>query len=260
MQFDIRTAALNDDVERRVGLAVSQFMANDLRARVSPWDGTRCNLLVAAAADAYGYQALALALRRGTPVIALGEPAGDLDVEPLSADSTVASLGNAMRARLQGAAQGSAPAHSSPAPLPDEAQPIVSRLAVPPLRGKAVDLRSNSRLLMLRPKVGRIYAASHAELLASVEQLQEPEWKVSVVNRPSETWHMVSASIESFLLQAAHHNRAYLPDFPAGRYTLEAWPDLGSLTGLVSALHIARATARAGHAGRARPNQASERR
>ncbi len=47
MHFDVRTAALDDLIERHVRLAVSLLGAHQLHARLSPWDGTRCDLLIA---------------------------------------------------------------------------------------------------------------------------------------------------------------------------------------------------------------------
>ncbi|MCR6700566.1 MAG: hypothetical protein NVV68_05160 [Dokdonella sp.] len=64
MQFDIRTAALDDLAEQRIRLAVSLLPAYRLRGRLGAWDGTRCDLLIAAAGDAYGHRALSLAQRR----------------------------------------------------------------------------------------------------------------------------------------------------------------------------------------------------
>ena len=72
MHFDVRTAALDDLIERHVRLAVSLLGAHQLHARLSPWDGTRCDLLIASSEDAYGAQALDLACRRGTAVDCLG--------------------------------------------------------------------------------------------------------------------------------------------------------------------------------------------
>lgn len=235
MLFDIRTAALDDLVEQRVRLAISLLPAYKLRGRASPWDGTRCHLLVAAADDAYGHQALTLAMRRGTPVVALGEPIGDLGVEPLNPFSTASTLAKTIRTQLRGIAPQQAETADQPA-----ARPAICKLAMPPLRGKAVNATCNGRMLTLRPEVGRVYAASHSDLLAVADGLSGSEWEIEVVERPPSTHDMMSASIESFLLRAAHRASERLPDFPDGRYRLEAWPDLGALPSLVGALRIAK--------------------
>ena len=65
MLFDIRTAALDDLTEQRLQLAASLLGAWRMRARITPWDGTSCHLLVADVDDAYGRRAMALAARRG---------------------------------------------------------------------------------------------------------------------------------------------------------------------------------------------------
>lgn len=232
MRLDIRTAALDDDAEHRVALAVPLLMAYELR--VSPWDGTRCDLLVAAADDAYGCRALALALRRGTPVIALGEPSEYLDVEPLAKDTSVSSLTRAIRARLQAPTNGPRP-HS-----PTTSKLVLCQLAETPMRGKAVDVQHNARSLMLRPEFGRVYAANYSDFLAGTESLHEPQWKLAPAGQLAPTLGMFSASLESFLLQAAYNKPDDLPEFPNGRYRLDAWPDLGSLPALVVALRIAK--------------------
>ncbi len=234
MLFDIRTAALDDLAEQRVRLAVSLLGAYKLRARVSPWDGTRCHLLVAPITDSYGRQALSRAIGRQTPVIALGDDSDGLPVEATSPNSPAAALAKAMREllvdQLPQPADGTAAA----------SQPAICRLAMPPLRGKAVNARCDGRMLLLRPEVGRVYAASHSDLLAAADSLSGADWEMEVVEHPASTEGLVSNSIEAFLMRTAYRASERLPDFPEGRYRLEAWPDLGILPSLVGALQIAK--------------------
>ena len=235
MLFDIRTAALDDLVEQRVRLATSLLGAYRLRAKVDAWDGTRCHLLIASAEDSYGRQALSLAQRRGTPIIPLGETEAIPGVASISAFITASALAKLIRDRLQG---DEAP-QAVDVPGAKASRPALCLLATPPLRGQAVDATCNGRSLMLRPQVGRVYAATHSDLLAVADMLHGSDWDMRVVERPESTERLVSASLESFLMRAAHRSAEHLPDFPEGRYRLDAWPDLGALPSLVGALQVA---------------------
>lgn len=240
MHFDVRTAALDDLIEHHVRLAVSLLVAHHLHARLRPWDGTRCDLLIASADDAYGAQALAFARRRGTAVIAMGrvgEVAGLPLVDP---ESTALVLAGHIRDRLQGLAAKEV-AGADAAPAPDTArQPVLCRLAMPPLRGKTVDILCGGHALRLRPQVGRAYAATLSDLLTAGEQLPGSECRVVVVDGRESVQNGVSASLESVLLRVAHRIGEQLPDFPDGRYRLDAWPDFGALPSLVDALRVSR--------------------
>lgn len=236
MLFDIRTAALDELAEQRVRLAVSLLPAYQLRARVGSWDGTRCHLLVAAAGDAYGRQVLRLASRRGTPVIAFGEQAGELDLEPVDPLSTAPALARTMLARLK-----------KPAPhAPDgndqgqASRPAICRLASAPLLGKPVRILHGGRRVLLDPGAGRAYAATHADLLMVAGSMSETEWEMRPVEPSAVRPEPISSSLEAFLLSAADRVRDSLPAFPDRRVRLEAWPDLGTVPSLTDALRIAR--------------------
>jgi len=233
--FDIRTAALDDLVEQRVRLAVSLLGAYRLRAKVGPWDGTRCHLLIASSDDAYGQQALSLAQRRGTSLIPLGETESTPGIATISAYTPAAALAKLIHERLQG--EQPQPAAIAPA---SATLPALCRLATPPLRGHAVDATCHHRKLMLRPQVGRVYARTHSDLLAVADSLSGSDWEMTVVDRPDSTENMVSASLEAFLVRAAHRASDRLPDFPEGRYRLDAWPDLGSLPSMLGAMQASK--------------------
>src|SRR5699024_1626231 len=199
------------------------------------WNGTRCHLLVAAADEKYGHMAIMLALRRGTPVIALGEPIEPLAIEPMAHNTTAEALIDAMRARLQ-----EVPARAGRKDGSADRSPLVCRLAKASVRGKAIGIRNSERTLMLlRPRAGRAYADSFSDCEASSKGFQDLAWGRVEVDNSTVAPSMVSTSIESFLLLAADKGKPGLPDYPDGYYQLSNWPDLGSLPGLVSALYIA---------------------
>lgn len=234
MLLDIRTAALDDLAEQRVRLAVSLLPAYRLRGRLGAWDGTRCDLLIAAADDVYGHRALSLARRRGTPVMALGAPIADIGVEPISPASPASVLARLMRDRLQVAAPDTAPVGEA-----EPASPLC-RLAVAPLRGRAVDVVCSGRTILLRPQLGRVYAASHSDLLAVADGMSGSPWQIEPSDRMTDAHDLVSASIESFLLRTAQRAGDRLPPFADGRYRLHAWPDLGSVPTYLDAMRVAR--------------------
>lgn len=236
MLLDVRTAALNTEVEEHVQLATSRLMTRQMRTRVSPWNGTRCHLLAAAANEKYGHMALLLALRRGTPVIALGAPLEPLAATPLPANISTEALTQTLHERLEEIA----PKTRKSGPGTDR-RPLICRLSAPSLRGKAVNISNSERKLMqLRPQAGRAYAPSAIDFATSIRGFQDLAWgRVEVDNSPIGAT-MVSRSIESFLLLSTNHGKLALPDFPEGYYQLKAWPDLGSLPDMVSALHIAK--------------------
>ena len=225
MLFDIRTAALDESVEQRILLAVSLLGAYRLRARLGAWDGTRCHLLIASSDDACGRQALDLAQRRGTPAIALDTEA--------SAQTPAATLAKLIRERLRNEASATSTASPSAAPVP-----ALCRLALPPLRGQAVQLRSKGRSIALRPQTGRAHAQTHSDLLA--DSFSAPDCELVIARRDEPVGKPVSMSLEAFLMRAAQHIGASLPAFPEGCYRLDAWPDLGALPSAADAMRIAR--------------------
>lgn len=237
MVLDVRTAALDDHVQERVNDAVARLGAHKLRARVSPWNGTRCHVLVAAANEKYGHMALLLALRRGTPVIALGEPIEPLAISPLPANAGTDALTRALHERLQEVGARSRSRQTEGA----DRRPLLCRLSTPQLRGKAINICNSERTLMLlRPLSGRAHATSTADFDTSIRGFQDLAWGRIEVDSTPVMQAMVSRSIEAFLLLCASHGKLALPDYPDGHYQLKTWPDLGSLPDLVAALHIAK--------------------
>lgn len=241
MHFDVRTAALDDLIEHHVRLAVSLLGAHHLHARLSPWDGTRCDLLIASADDACGMRALRLACRRGTAVIALGRGAGAGGMSLLDPSATALVLTRHIRDRLQLlASEGAAATNVVPLSAASQ-QPLLCRLAVSPLRGKTVDVHCDGHSVRLRPQVGRAHARTLSELLATGEKFSSSECRVAIATDDHDAdQYKASASLESFLLRVAHRIGEQLPDFPDGHYRLDGWPDFGALPSLVGALRVSR--------------------
>lgn len=237
LRADITFSALGEQAEQRVRLAVQLLAAYRIRAKVRPWDGTRCDLLVTDLSDAYGRRTHELARTRGTPVLAFGvdgDAAGDgIGIAP---DNSLApALAQSMRELLAPDARDDEPDAQA------DAMPALCRLAAADFRGLGVDATSNGRIVRIRPEEGRVYAPTLSDLLSAVDTFCSADWSLARNDedgRPREDG--ASRSLEAFLLQAAFAARDALPRFPEGRYRLSDWPDVGSAPERVDSLKIAR--------------------
>lgn len=240
---DIATAALDEQAEQRIRLAATLLAAWRIPARVRAWDGTRCTLLVADLADAYGRQAFTRARSRQTPVLAFGATAADLG--PGVLDANEASPAPALAQALRELLAVEATSHIEPnESTTGAAVPALCRLADPEFSGRAVDAQLNGRRIRIHPDTGRVHAATLSDLLSARDSFASAEWTLAASDdTPDEDG--AHRSLEAFLLQAAFQGRAQLPPFPAGRYRLKDWPDVGSAPELVGALKVAKALMRA---------------
>lgn len=237
MYFDIRTAALDDLTEQRLRLATSLLGAQRVSARIGPWDGGSCHLLVTDTDNAYGRHALALATRRGTGVMALGEPRGDLPVTPVSPLKTASEFARALQEQLGELT----PRSSTSASGTGSAPPVLCSLAMLPLRGAALDLHCHGYTVHLRPEAGLVHAATCSDLFAVIDGLCGTDCRIEAAAPGSLPEALPTHSLAAFLLRAAFRAGERLPAFPPGRYHLDACPDLGSLsTPMGAALRIAR--------------------
>lgn len=237
LRADITFSALGEQAEQRVRLAVQLLAAYRIRAKVRPWDGTRCDLLVTDLSDAYGRRTHDLARARGTPVLAFGvdgdAASNGIGIAP---DNSLApTLAQSMRELLAPDARDDEPDAQA------DAMPALCRLAAADFRGLGVDATSNGRIVRIRPEEGRVYAPTLSDLLSAVDTFCSADWSLArndADGRPREDG--ASRSLEAFLLQAAFAARDALPRFPEGRYRLSDWPDVGSAPERVDSLKIAR--------------------
>ena len=124
--------------------------------------------------------------------------------------------------------------------------PALCRLSDSEFCGRPVDATFNNRIIRIRPETGRVYAPSFSDLLSARDNFHNSDWALSVTDTDNTGHHNddASSSLDAFLLQSAFHGRAQLPAFPAGRYRLKEWPDVGSAPELIGALKVARALMR----------------
>lgn len=249
IRADIATAALNEQVEQRIRIAASLLPAYRIKAKVRPWDGTRCGLLVTDPSDEYGRQTLALARKRGTPVLAIsGRISGNLadsDIECLAVSES--SPAPVLAQHLRELLTRDQPAESVDPVVANGIIPALCRLAAPEYRGQPVDAIGNGRTIHIRPVEGRIYANTLSDLLSACDTFATSAWElqVSSASDRAATADGASRSLEAFLLQSAFQGRDQLPSFPAGRYRLKDWPDVGTAPEFIGALKVARSLLRA---------------
>lgn len=246
IRADIATAALNEQVEQRIRIAASLLPAYRIGAKVRPWDGTRCGLLITDLSDAYGRQAFALARRRGTPILAISDEANEFEAEYVAVPEN--SPAPVLAQHLRELLKRDKPVDSADPVVDSEAAlPALCRLAAPDYRGQAVDASCNGRTIHIRPVEGRVYANTLSDLLSACDSFSCSAWEMQVSaasDRVTPT-DGASRSLEAFLLQSAFQGRDQLPSFPAGRYQLKDWPDVGTAPELIGALKIARSLLRA---------------
>lgn len=244
MRKHIRTVALDEDIEQRIRIAASLLAAYRIQAHVSPWDGTRCDLLIANVADAYGRQALGLAIRRGTPVVVIGNAAFLPDGAVTLSETTQAPdlarqfhdlLADGTAPRL---ARKQANGIDEGVERKSQSTALICHLAEPTLRGHRVEIIDSTRRVTLCPNEGRVFAATHSDLHAARDALGGNLWKIQPKgNAPVGE---VSASLDSFLLLAALRVRDQLPAMDQSKHSLRYWPDLGAVPELIGALRAAR--------------------
>lgn len=241
---DIATAALSEQVEQRIRIAISLLPAYRIRARARAWDGTRCTLLVADLADAYGRRAFEVAKKRGMPMLLFNADAADLCAGVATANdgSPAPVLAQSLRDLLVQEV-----AEAAPETIIGGAQPALCRLAEPEFSGRAVDATYAGRMLRIRPEQGRVYAPTFSDLLSARDSFSSADWtlSLSVQSDDGQQDDGASRSLEAFLLQSAFQGRDHLPAFPQGRHRLKEWPDVGSAPELIDALRVARTLLRA---------------
>ena len=249
IRADIAIAALNEQVEQRIRIAASLLPAYRIGAKVRPWDGTRCGLLITDLSDAYGRQAFALAKKRGTPILAIFDSISDnpTDIEAECVAVSENSPAPVLAQHLRELLTRDQIVDSEDPVVANGIVPALCKLAAPEYRGQAVDAICNGRTIHIRPVEGRVYANTLSDLLSACDALCSGAWElqISATSDRAPPTDGASRSLEAFLLQAAFQGRDQLPSFPTGRYQLKDWPDVGTAPEFIGALKVARSLLRA---------------
>lgn len=248
MRIDLRTAALTDSEDQRVRFAANLLGAVRIEAKLSPWDGTRCDVVVVNADDAYGRRVMELALKRGIGLVAYAAQAIPFDgpAQRYVAEGTAASLVSALRGVID-AVRKPAPAPNpgitaaSAAPVREGEACALVDLASDAWRGRDIDLELAGRRISIRASRGRVLAATLSDMLAARDALGEraEAHAFTAVAEGHPGVGEISWSLDAFLVDGALRCRLSLPAFTASAYALRDWPDLGSARETLTPLRIA---------------------
>jgi hypothetical protein len=244
MRYDLRFAGLEPVLEQRLRLAANALAAHRLQAKASPWDGTRCDIVVVDAKDAYGRRTMEIAQKRSTPVLDI-----HATIQSVEQEMTVAQLTRSLLELLQRPNSGM----QSPVKLNGyvaksaNACGLVQFATVEGIQSENVEARSGETRIWLLPEIGRVVSTTVGDQLKARERFATAtDWSITPLEGQGEMKISggISASLDAFLLSAAWSGRAELPPFPAGGVTLQDWPDLGTASTLVEALAVAQALQR----------------
>lgn len=255
MRATVRHAGLNNDQEQRVRIAAGALAANRIVASASPWDGTRCDLVLVHADDGYGQHVMQIARRRGVEVIALSamRTGREPGISWVREDSSAAALARHMAPLLLGEGAPESPseasgemlaARASEAPPGNASEAALVRLSEDlSLAGKDVEARIAGRTVFLLRSSGRVLSATLSDQFATRDRLGEAGWQFRPARKGAvdSTRFEYSGSLEAFLLTGALQNARQLPRFPAQPCSLQDWPDLGTTPDAIDALRVVQA-------------------
>lgn len=247
MRIDLRMAALTDSEEQRVRLAARLLGAQRIEARLSPWDGTRCDVVVVNGDDAYGRQVMMLAKKRRTGIVAYAsedipfDDAAHCRVIEGTAASLVSVLLSVIAAVRDGGAAALPPAKYSRPEYLEGGSPLM-HLAQEAWRGHDIDAVVAGRRISIRASSGRVMAGSLSDMLAARDALSHPTepHRFSPAPDRHRSAGEVTRSLDAFLVEAAWRGRHALPDFVGTAYGLRDWPDLASVQDATTPLRVAR--------------------
>lgn len=281
MRVDLRFAGLSKDAEARLRSAVASLASRGIISTVTPWDGTRCDLLAVNLQDGYGRHVVEIAKRRGIAMVGFGHSDGDAltGVVEISATANEAAIAHALQTVLSTRARPAAKRTAAmPEPAPAPATGAATR-PTPPRRTAVSAAASNcalvrlatdanlqrhdleasvrGRVLWLLPSAGRVVTASLSDQIGGRERLGEDGWEFKSLGRGRTAVPRgeIAASLDTFYVQGALRQQTSLPPFPDGRFGLRDWPDLGAAPDLIDPLKVVRILQR----GAASPEEISAR-
>lgn len=223
MRIDIRTAGLASHAEPRARLAAQLMAAFKFDARISAWDGTRCNVLIADADDAYGVRCIEQAVRRGISVLALSQNGIQ---GPGTAQKAPASAPAAALAKLLATMLGE---KNNPAEKSDAASGLILLAVVPTLATGSFKAESGQHSILINRQTSRVYAHSEAALRAAQDDMHLPNWDFSPISSSAEFTglYQYSMALDAFCVLAALQSIGNFPALPEKHYQLSDWPDIG---------------------------------
>lgn len=248
MRIDLRTAALTDSQEQKVSIAARLLGAQRIDAKISHWDGTRCDVVVVNADDSYGQQVAALARKRGTGLVAYSKQAfdGEDPTHCHAKDGTAAALSAvllsvvaAVRSSGESTSPSLAPALRAPARVNDASALLC--LADDEWRGRDIETDISGRRISIRASRGRVVARTLSDMLAARDALGRAAapHKFSLAVDRQHVAGEVAWSLDAFLVSGALRSKESLPVFDGTAYAIRDWPDLGSVPESATPLRVA---------------------
>lgn len=256
----VRHAGLDEAFARRLSIACRVGHASQQSIQCAPWDGTRCDLVVASAHDAYGRKVMDIARRRGTPILRIhtdGASAASRELEDLAPtlalDAGTSVIAEALLALLDTRAPRSAeerrPSHRA---MPIDEALVSTHLEASSLLGRLcqgeqsqagpLKAENSGIAIAIDRDGGRVCAESTQMRMLAASRASRPGWQLLDMGAHERSALATAgcSSLDCFLVTATLAARADLPDLPAGRYRLLQWPDLGGLPDAVDILKVVR--------------------
>jgi len=265
MEIRLCTVGLDAQAEQRTRLAGQLLAAYGFRVRIGDWDEYDCHVLLVNNGDEQGRRIAGKARQRGIAVLTLlnrHEDTAGVAAPFIAAEGTAATLAAALQQLLSkpGKSAGTiagAQGESGPVRVAAERRvrlrngtdAAIARLALSrDLRGHDVRAAVRGRTISIHPFRGRVFAASHSDLLVARDMLGEPGWllEASATTGDFAPVGEVWTSIDAFFVLGALKLKEVLPAFPYAEAGLNDWPDLGAAPEAVVALRVARVLSKRG--------------
>jgi len=239
VKIDLRYTGLSRADERRVKLAANAMAAHHLIVDAQAWTGARCNVLIIDSRGLAGAHALVRAREEGIPTL-------DLRTQEEESAEMVASvvwLTRSLRRILREPVKSEIPEPRQAGAMKGAPPGLVELATHPELVGKPVHARLHGVSIWLLPQAGRVASTTVSDQLNARARLGQPGWRFEALpmDRHRHPPAEISASLDTFYMEAAWQARDVLPRFPPGQYQLTDWPDLGAAAGLVDVLRVVRA-------------------
>lgn len=238
MKADIRVAVSGEDLQKRLRLASGLLQAHKIEGRVRAWDGTRCDCAIVTGDDLYGERVKAYATRKQIPVLTITQANNKFD--PVARTIGENAPLNLYARALVELLRPEKPVDTRPWAVSAK----VSRSGLVALAEAVSDTETDLTAsidgveIQILPSSGHVAARCQADLLQAKARLGSPGWQIGNGDtRASDNGYVENLDI--FMIRAGINYGPELPAFPAERYGLACWPDLGSAPDLVEPLRVA---------------------
>lgn len=236
MLLDIRTAGIASHAEARIRLLAQLMTAFGYKARLSSWDGSRCDVLIADIDSSGGAQACEKASARHSKVMALSQ-SGDLGPDSAykaQSGAPAAVLAKALAAMLEQSAKNEINAALDCA--------LIQLATVPTLSSGILLADFNNCSIIINRNTSRIYARSQNELKSAQRLFCQSDVDFSILRNTADIrdQFMVSMALDAFCIVSALAYPIELPDLPDMHLQLIDWPDIGPAADIPNIFNLIR--------------------